>query len=600
MKIKIILFTFFIFLSVSFSQNVNKYIWETPVTYNANAPDYMVQELRKEIDTLLKYNSWAPLRVYFGDIIWETYFSYLEPARSILTLARAYNHLTPVQRTQVGNYIRAELSNPNSSPWVHNSIGNAHLDRTIGNRREYHMLDSIWGADNYTNLNFRPVLHILYGIWLYAYNSKDFAIIQENWQNIKQYYNEFSNRELNLPSGLGAAIAMVRMSEIMNDTQMRQNCINQITAKLTTQGFIEAAKNFAYNGFNGWDAPYPYDTDRGRDLIFMGWIFLNISPEICRFLDDYYQQQTIQHHLNEVQKYPLWWIRSVPYWTRWTGDESVGLPSEVCGMASPIERWIIKRNKFEFAIYTKSRPYCKADSHWLEMLIDAIELYGQTNWVDVRTYNDSIPPSPINDLRVEYSNSKAYLIWTTPNDNGLSGRPFNYWFKYSNNPINDNLWNQYPTIPYNKSIKSAGEIDTLIIPNLGNDSIYYIAVKSEDDFRNLSAISNTVIFNSTLSVDEEISLKTFYVNPVYPNPFNPETKISFYLPRTSTVNIAVYSVVGELVDKVFNDELLISGEHSLSWRPENLSSGIYFIVVKSKDELTKESSIKIIKSVLLK
>ncbi|WP_337864531.1 T9SS type A sorting domain-containing protein [Ignavibacterium sp.] len=586
------------FTSKSFNQNRSIYIWETPVTYNINVPEELILNLRSEIDTLLKYQNYAPLRVYFGDIIWETYFSYLEPGRVIITLARAYNHLTPSQRTQVGNYIRTLLSDANASPWAHIDINNAHLNRTQGKRREYHKLDQIWGYDNNTNLNFRPVLHTLYGIWLYAFNSKDTAIIQENWNQIKQYYNEFRNRELNLLSGLSAAIAVARMAELMNDAQMLQNVTNHINSYLTFSGLIQSAKNFAYNGFNGWDAPYPYDTDRARNLIFMSWIFLNISPEICRFLDDYYQQETIQHHLNEVNKYPLWWVRSVPYWTRWTGDESVGLPSEVCGMASPIERWIMRRTPEQFKLYTRSAPYCLADSYWLEMLIDAIELYGQTSWVDVRTYNDSIPPSVINDLRVEYINSKGYLIWTTPSDNGLNGRPFNYYIKFSTSPLNDNQWNQYPSISYNKSIKQAGEIDTLLIPNLGNDSIYFIAVKSSDDFGNISEISNQVQFNTSLvSVENSELPGDFFVYPVYPNPFNPNTNIKFLLPELSESSILVYSITGELVDRVVENKILPAGEHSFIWNANHLPSGVYIIAVKVKSSKTYN---KTIKAILLK
>lgn len=600
MRTKVFLLIILIYCS-ALSQNRSKYIWETPVTYNVNAPAEMINELRREVDTLLKYNALAPLRVYFGDIIWETYFSYLEPGRVITTLAKAYKHLTPAQRQLVGNYIRQELSNPVSTPWTRISVMNALLDRTEGKRREYHLLDQIWGYDNYANLGFRPVSHLLYGIWLYAYNSKDFAIIQENWNNIKQYYNEFSNRELNLPSGLGAAIAVARMARMMNDTQMLQTVTNHINSYMTFTGLIQSSMNFAYNGFSGWDAPYPYDTDRGRDLIYMGWIYLNISPEMCRFLDDFYQQEVLQHHQNELNKFPLWWVRSVPYWSRWTGDESVGLPSEVCGMASPVERWIVKRNPNQFALYTRSVPYCIGDSHWLEMLIDAIELYGQTDWVDVRTYNDSIPPAAITDLRVEYIDSTGYLIWTTPSDNGLLGRPLNYYFRYSNSPINDNQWNQYSEIPFNKSVKAAGEVDTLRIPTLGTDSIYYIAVKSSDDFGNISAISNQVQFNTSLvGIDDNLIPKEFKIYPVYPNPFNPQTNIKFTIPETSKVSINVYSVVGELVEAICEDKLYSAGEYTFTWTPDNLSSGVYLISIQSENQNTGKTITKTIKSVLLK
>lgn len=599
MKAKHIFFILlFIYIDL-FSQNRSIYIWETPVTHNVNAPQEMVNELRKEIDTLLKYNALAPLRVFYGDVIWETYFSYLEPARSILTLARSYKHLTASQRILVGTYIREELSNPISSPWLR--MSNPILSRTEGKRREYHLLDEIWGSDNVANYDNRPVLHLLYGLWLYAFNSNDYDLIEENWSEIKQYYQSYKNRELNLLSGIGAAIAVTRMSEIMNDSQMLQTAIDDINNNLPFQGLIESAKDFSYNGFNGWDAPYPYNTDRARNLIFMGWIYLNISSEMCRFLDDYYYSQVVSDHNNEIQKFPLWWVRSVPYFSRWTGDESIGLSSEVCGMASPIERWIMDRDANAFSLYTRSVPYCIGDSHWLEMLVDNIELYGRTDWVDIRTYNDTIPPNQTSDLHIEYLDSSAYLIWTTPEDNGLNGRPFSYWFRFSSEPINEILWNQYQLIEYNQTVKSAGEQDTLKLSNLGNDSTYYIAVKSADDFDNLSLISNIVVLdNSLVDVKEKIKPNNYFICDVYPNPFNPQSNIRINLPSTSTISINVYSVVGELVDKLIDNKIFVSGEHTFNFNGANLSSGVYIINISAKDNNTSNTTLKSIKAVLIK
>lgn len=601
--IKYFLFAFVLpIVNISiYSQDRTKYIWETPISYDVNAPAELISQLRKEADTILKYPSLAPLRVFFGDVIFENYFSYLEPARVITTLARAYRYLTPSQRERVKNYIRTLLQHPQASPWNYADINNMHLDRRAGKRREYHRLHTIWGYDDRSHLGWRPVLHILYGIWLYAYNSKDYDLIRNNWNQIRQYYNAFSSREIKLLSGLGAAIAMARMAYIANDNQTLQSVFNQINANMQFTGLLQSAMNFAYNGNQGWDAPYPYNTDRARDLIFMGWIYLNITPEICRFLDDYYRQEVIQHHTNEVSKYPLWWIRSVPYWSRWTGDESIGLPSEVCGMASPIERWIMKKTAGEFYIYTRSSPYCIGDSYWIEMLIDAIEIYGKISWKDVRTYSDNTPPNRINDLRVEYVNSKGYLIWTTPSDDGLLGAPFSYDIRYSNSQINEQNWNSYQKIEYNMSIKKAGETDTLKINYLGPDSIYYIAIKAVDDFGNASTISNQAIFNSKLVNFEDIFIpKEFYVYPAYPNPFNPSTQIKFNIPETSKATIKVYNSMGEEIEKLEESKEFLPGIYTIKWAPVKISSGIYYIRFSFSSLSTSKTYTKTIKAALIK
>ena len=61
----------------------------------------------------------------------------------------------------------------------------------------------------------------------------------------------------------------------------------------------------------------------------------------------------------------------------------------------------------------------------------------------------------------------------------------------------------------------------------------------------------------------------------YPNPFNPETKISFRVEKETNVNIVIYDILGKtvatLVDKKYS-----KGIHSVSWNASNLNSGVYF------------------------
>ncbi len=65
-----------------------------------------------------------------------------------------------------------------------------------------------------------------------------------------------------------------------------------------------------------------------------------------------------------------------------------------------------------------------------------------------------------------------------------------------------------------------------------------------------------------------------------PNPFNPETKISYFLPQASQVSINIYNVLGQRVRRLFED-YQEAGTYSLTWdgRTDDgmqLSSGIYF------------------------
>ena len=70
--------------------------------------------------------------------------------------------------------------------------------------------------------------------------------------------------------------------------------------------------------------------------------------------------------------------------------------------------------------------------------------------------------------------------------------------------------------------------------------------------------------------------KSMNVQPVYPNPFNPGTTISYELSHPEHVIISVYNIKGELVD-MLNNELKTAGSYSVYWNATGLPSGAYFI-----------------------
>jgi len=61
----------------------------------------------------------------------------------------------------------------------------------------------------------------------------------------------------------------------------------------------------------------------------------------------------------------------------------------------------------------------------------------------------------------------------------------------------------------------------------------------------------------------------------YPNPFNPTTTIKFFNNCTGKINLTVYNYKGEIVRELVNSKMT-SGEHSVSFDGNNLSSGVYF------------------------
>jgi hypothetical protein len=66
----------------------------------------------------------------------------------------------------------------------------------------------------------------------------------------------------------------------------------------------------------------------------------------------------------------------------------------------------------------------------------------------------------------------------------------------------------------------------------------------------------------------------------YPNPFNPATKISFYLPDAGNITLKIYDLLGKEVATLVDDNLN-AGNYSVEWNAANYSSGIYLYKLKS-------------------
>ena len=101
-----------------------------------------------------------------------------------------------------------------------------------------------------------------------------------------------------------------------------------------------------------------------------------------------------------------------------------------------------------------------------------------------------------------------------------------------------------------------------------------------------SAHSNQafVTVDITSEADELISSITA-LKGNYPNPFNPETRISFSLDKSQNVSIEIYNIKGQKVKTLVNGELPAKN-HVIIWRGDDdfgksVGSGVYFYKMKT-------------------
>jgi cytochrome c peroxidase len=69
-----------------------------------------------------------------------------------------------------------------------------------------------------------------------------------------------------------------------------------------------------------------------------------------------------------------------------------------------------------------------------------------------------------------------------------------------------------------------------------------------------------------------------------PNPFNPSTRLSYFLPEDANIQLLVFNLTGEKVATLY-DGFMSSGEHQLEFNAGNLATGVYLASLYTGKEL---------------
>ncbi len=96
-----------------------------------------------------------------------------------------------------------------------------------------------------------------------------------------------------------------------------------------------------------------------------------------------------------------------------------------------------------------------------------------------------------------------------------------------------------------------------------------------------------IIYKEIVNIEEEIIDDVVFCITNNPNPFNPETTISFSIPEDSKVNLSIYNIKGQKVKTLIKDQLE-KGFHEIIWNSKNnngklVASGVYFYKLKVGD-----------------
>lgn len=114
-------------------------------------------------------------------------------------------------------------------------------------------------------------------------------------------------------------------------------------------------------------------------------------------------------------------------------------------------------------------------------------------------------------------------------------------------------------------------ISGFVIQNNGRDDCYIVKTDKTGNYYSIG------VNNITEKINEQFSLN------VYPNPFNTSSVLNIQLSKESNIQIIMYNLLGQAVDKLYFG-ILKTGINTIKLKPDNLASGIYFLQVQAPDD----------------
>mgnify|MGYP000946331550 CR=1 FL=1 len=106
------------------------------------------------------------------------------------------------------------------------------------------------------------------------------------------------------------------------------------------------------------------------------------------------------------------------------------------------------------------------------------------------------------------------------------------------------------------------------------------------------AMIRAIVYTGSSTENEEVPALQFATSN-YPNPFNPETNISYSIPQSGVASVKVYNLKGQQIRTLVNGEVA-AGTHTVVWNGTDdngtaVSSGVYFYRVENAGKvITKQ------------
>ncbi len=216
-----------------------------------------------------------------------------------------------------------------------------------------------------------------------------------------------------------------------------------------------------------------------------------------------------------------------------------------------------------------------------------------SGWFSSRIFSEDLNNDGYKDLIYDEQleapnyNPYGYSIYVLINNEGSNFIPFRYFLDHISwcNPTSDKF--------LFSDIDNDGDKDIIyfaIFPgtDVCQDLIDYVIILFNDGEGNFTEEYVSAQGDKINYISKEISMNN------YPNPFNPTTTISYFIPAKSNVEISIYNLKGQRIRKLLTQNVK-SVSHSVVWNGNDdngktVGSGVYFykLLVNGKTKAVKK------------
>jgi len=212
----------------------------------------------------------------------------------------------------------------------------------------------------------------------------------------------------------------------------------------------------------------------------------------------------------------------------------------------------------------------------------------------------SIPPADIDDLVATpgAGYDRIDLSWTAPGDDGWLGMATKYTIKYATYNITAGNFDSVSDVKERNVTVSGGNPDSETITGLASDTLYYFAIKTEDEIPNISGISNiatAIIREDTLPPRQPAGIKGILSADGKTMSIT-WSGVSRNEDGTACEDLAGYNIYrASVVDGEYILMDSVAEGESLMWTdPEDIKGRTFYYMVRTKDTVNNLSKISMI------